>query len=88
MSQQFQFIDIIFLGIIVLLLINRLRSVLGTRPSSDNSSVNESDGSNVVEISDFRTLESATGSKMERDVSSETEFEENAEVVRNLKKIK
>ena len=89
MSQQFQFLDIIFLGIIVLLLINRLRSVLGTRPVSDDSVKNKQDSSGkVVEISEYRTLESTTGSKMEQDIAASGEFEENAEIVRNLKRIK
>jgi len=89
MSQQFQFLDIVFLGIVVLLLINRLRSVLGTRPSADNSVKNETDQpSKVVDISEYRTLESATGSKMEPDIAASSEFEENAEVVQDLKKIK
>ncbi|MBR1946213.1 MAG: Tim44 domain-containing protein [Alphaproteobacteria bacterium] len=89
MSQQFQFLDIVFLGIIVLLLINRLRSVLGTRPSSDNSVKSETEQSaKVLDISEYRTLESATGSKMEQDIAASTEFEEDSEVVQNLKKIK
>ncbi|MBR1777441.1 MAG: Tim44 domain-containing protein [Alphaproteobacteria bacterium] len=89
MSQQFQFLDIIFLGIVVLLLINRLRSVLGTRPSSDDPVKNETgQPSKVVNISEYRTLESTTGSKMEQDIEASTNFEENAEVVQNLRKIK
>ena len=51
--QQFQFTDIVFLGIIVLLLINRLRSVLGTRPEKDETR----QPSKVVDISEYRTLE-------------------------------
>lgn len=68
MSQQFQFLDIIFLGIIVLLLINRLRSVLGTRPSSDETVKNTetaqpaSSSDKIVDISEYRTIESAGGS--------------------------
>ena len=89
MSQQFQFLDIIFLGIVLLLLINRLRSVLGTRPSSDNQVKNETKPSGkVVEISEYRTVESATGSKLEQDIDASADFEEDAEVVRSLKKIK
>lgn len=89
MSQQFQFLDIVFLGIVVLLLINRLRSVLGTRPSGDNSVKSESaQPAKIVDISEYRTLESATGSKMEQDIAASTDFEEDAEIVRNLKKIK
>ena len=88
MSQQFQFLDIIFLGIVVLLLVNRLRSVLGTRPSADNPVKNETEEpAKIVDIS-YRTLESATGSKMEPDIAASSEFEEDAEVVQNLKKIK
>lgn len=91
MSQQFQFLDIIFLGIIVLLLINRLRSVLGTRPSVDDSAKNETkqpQQAKIVDISEYRTLESSTGSKMEQDIAASAGFEEDAEVVQNLKKIK
>ena len=89
MSQQFQFLDIVFLGIVVLLLINRLRSVLGTRPSSDSSVKSETGASaKVLDISEYRTLESATGSKMEQDIVASAEFEEDAEIVQNLKKIK
>ena len=89
MSQQFQFLDIIFLGIVVLLLVSRLRSVVGTRPSSDNSVKSETGeaSAKIVDIS-YRTLESATGSKMEPDIAASSEFEEDAEVVQNLKKIK
>ena len=89
MSQQLQFLDIVFLGIVVLLLINRLRSVLGTRPSADNPVKSETEQpAKVVDISEYRTLESATGSKMEPDIAASAGFEENAEVVQNLKKIK
>ena len=89
MFQQFQFLDIIFLGIVVLLLINRLRSVLGTRPSSDQPVKNENVFSpKVLDISEYRTLESETGSKMEPDMAAGAEFEEDAEIVQNLKKIK
>ena len=42
----------------------------------------------VVDISEYRTLESATGSKMEQDIAASTGFEEDSEIVRNLKKIK
>ena len=89
MSQQFQFLDIVFLGIVVLLLINRLRSVLGTRPSADRPVKRETvETSKVVDISEYRTLESSTGAKMEPDFAAEAGFEEDAEIVRNLKKIK
>lgn len=95
MSQQFQFLDIIFLGIIVLLLVNRLRSVLGTRPASDETSEkNESSKTSatsdkIVDISEYRTIESVGGAaKMEHDINSGGDFEEDAEVVQNLKKIK
>ena len=94
MSQQFQFLDIIFLGIIVLLLINRLRSVLGTRPSSDETVKNTetaqpaSSSDKIVDISEYRTIESGGSAKMEHDPTAGGEFEENAEVVQNLKKIK
>lgn len=88
MSQQFQFLDIVFLGIVVLLLINRLRSVLGTRPSADNSVSETGQPAKIVDISEYRTLESATGSKMEQDIAASAGFEEDAEIVQNLKKIK
>ena len=89
MSQQFQFLDIVFLGIIVLLLISRLRSVLGTRPASDDSVKNEASSfGKVVDISEYRTLESKTGAKMEPDIAAAAGFEESAEIVQNLKKIK
>lgn len=93
MSQQFQFLDIIFLGIIVLLLVNRLRSVLGTRPSSDetikNEPVSKTKNDNVLDISEYRTIENEGGSaKMEHDFEASADFEENSEVVQNLKKIK
>ncbi len=95
MSQQFQFLDIIFLGIIVLLLVNRLRSVLGTRPSSDEPAQNNEPAQTsaasdkIVDISEYRTIESAGGAaKMEHDLAASGDFEENAEVVQNLKKIK
>lgn len=96
MSQQFQFLDIVFLGIIVLLLVNRLRSVLGTRPSSDETVKNNettvqttSASDKIVDISEYRTIESAGGAaKMEHDPAAVGDFEENAEVVQNLKKIK
>lgn len=89
MSQQFQFLDIVFLGIIVLLLINRLRSVLGTRPTVDNSVKSETkQQTKIVDISEYRTLESTTGSKMEQDIAASAGFEEDAEIVQNLKKIK
>lgn len=89
MSQQFQFLDIIFLGIIVLLLVNRLRSVLGTRPSSDEPAQTSAASDKIVDISEYRTIESAGGAaKMEHDLAASGDFEENAEVVQNLKKIK
>ena len=82
MSQQFQFLDIIFLGIIVLLLINRLRSVLGTRPSSDESvdkTQQSSQNSKIVDISEYRTIENETGAKLEHDLSASAGFEEDSE---------
>ena len=96
MSQQFQFLDIIFLGIIILLLVNRLRSVLGTRPTSDeapekneSSKTSAAASDKIVDISEYRTIESVGGAaKMEHDTASDADFEENAEVVQNLKKIK
>ena len=89
MSQQFQFLDIVFLGIVVLLLINRLRNVLGTRPSADRPVKNEAgESAKVLDISEYRTLESTTGAKMEQDIAASAGFEEDAEIVQSLKKIK
>lgn len=82
--------DIVFLGIVVLLLVNRLRSVLGTRPPRGDDRKNDVAGQNrpnVVDISDYRTIESDNGAKMEFDPAAGA-FEEDAEVVKNLKKIK
>lgn len=81
--------DIVFLGIVVLLLVNRLRSVLGTRPPRDENRENAAaeNRPNVVDISDYRTIESDNGAKMEFDPAAGA-FEENAEVVKNLKQIK
>lgn len=91
MSQQFQFLDIIFLGIIVLLLVNRLRSVLGTRPTQEDpvKDTTAAKPSKIVDISEYRTLESSTGgAKLEHDLASSGNFEEDAEIIQNLKKIK
>lgn len=89
MSQQFQFWDIVFLGIVVLLLVNRLRSVLGTRPSADKSAGDRTvQSAKVVDISEYRTVESPNGSKLEQDIAASTGFDEDSEIVQNLKKIK
>ena len=89
MSQQFQFWDIVFLGIVVLLLVNRLRSVLGTRPSADKSAGDRTvQPAKVVDISEYRTVESPNGSKLEQDIAASTGFDEDSEIVQNLKKIK
>lgn len=89
MSQQFQFWDIVFLGIVVLLLVNRLRSVLGTRPSADKSADDRTvQSAKVVDISEYRTVESPNGSKLEQDIAASTGFDEDSEIVQNLKKIK
>ncbi len=90
MTQQFQFLDIIFLGIIVVLLINRLRSVLGTRPMSDENSVKSSPKplSKVVDISEYRTVENQKEVKLEQDFEMSGNFEENAEIINHLKEIK
>ena len=79
MSQQFQFLDIIFLGIIVLLLVNRLRSVLGTRPSTDETiksdPVPTTKNDKVVDISEYRTIENEGGSaKLEHDFEASADF--------------
>ena len=89
MSQQFQFMDIVFLGIVVLLLVNRLRSVLGTRPPRDENAKDAAENRpNVVDISDYRTIEGDNGAKMEFNPAAAGAFEEDAEVVKNLKRIK
>lgn len=56
MFQQAQFLDIIFLLILALFLIFRLRSVLGTRPESKNINEKNTPDLNVVDISDYRTV--------------------------------
>ncbi len=87
MSQQFQFTDIVFLAIVVLLLFNRLRGVLGTRPDRDDDAGRRS--STVVDIDDYRSIESADGAvKLEHDPDASGGFEQDAEVVKNLKEIK
>ncbi len=87
MSQQFQFTDIVFLAIVVLLLFNRLRGVLGTRPDRDDDAGRRS--STVVDIDDYRSIESADGAvKLEHDPDASAGFEQDAEVVKNLKEIK
>ena len=87
MSQQFQFTDIVFLAIVVLLLFNRLRGVLGTRPDRDDDAGRRS--STVVDIDDYRLIESADGAvKLEHDPDASGGFEQDAEVVKNLKEIK
>ena len=82
--QQFQFMDIVFLGIIVLLLINRLRSVLGTRPEKDET---PRSSSKVVDISEYRTLENSDV-RLEQDLSAAGDFEQDAEILQTLSKIK
>lgn len=82
--QQFQFMDIVFLGIIVLLLINRLRSVLGTRPEKDETP----QPSKVVDISEYRTLENNVEVRLEQDLSAAGDFEKDAEILQTLNKIK
>lgn len=89
MSQQFQFMDIVFLGIIVLLLVNRLRSVLGTRPADENPQNTQTQPSNkIVDISEYRTLESGNGVRLEQDLSAAGDFEKDAEIIQTLTKIK
>lgn len=53
MFQQTQFLDIVFLLIVALFLISRLRAVLGTRPEQTEE---REDDENVVDISDYRTV--------------------------------
>lgn len=81
--------DIVFLGIVVLLLVNRLRSVLGTRPPRDENAKDAAENRpNVVDISDYRTIEGDNGAKMKFNPAAADAFEEDAEVVKNLKRIK
>lgn len=89
MSQQPQFLDLIFLAIIVLLLIGRLRSVLGTRPDGDESKPEaEPRPSKIVDISEYRTLENNPEEKEEDDLLISPAFNEDSEIMHNLQKIK
>lgn len=67
--QQFQFIDLVFLGIVVLLLVGRLRSVLGTR--SERGEKSSPAKSKIVDISEYRTL------KNEEEDGFREDFDEN-----------
>lgn len=89
MSQEPQFLDLVFLAVIVLLLVLRLRSVLGTRPASEEKSFkpdeNKKDTSNVVDISEYRTVENVS------DGTETDDFEKTdntPEVIQSLKEIK
>ena len=69
--------DIVFLGIVVLLLVNRLRSVLGTRPPRDENAKDAAENRpNVVDISDYRTIEGDNGAKMKFDPAAAGAFED------------
>lgn len=63
MNESYQFIDLIFLGIIALMLIKRLLSVLGQSPEDENDSTaketskKEAEQDNVIDISSRRPLE-------------------------------
>ena len=87
MSQEPQFLDLVFLAVIVLLLVMRLRSVLGTRPSSDENErkPEERKPSAIVDISEYRTLENVPEPFNDTGVDKENET---PETVENLRKIK
>ena len=89
MSQEPQFLDLVFLAVIVLLLVLRLRSVLGTRPASEeknrNSVDNDRETSKIVDISECRTVENVS------DATEADNFEKTdntPEVIQSLRKIK
>lgn len=89
MSQEPQFLDLVFLAVIVLLLVLRLRSVLGTRPASEeknrNSVDNDRETSKIVDISEYRTVENVS------DATGADDFEKTdntPEVIQSLRKIK
>lgn len=89
MSQEPQFLDLVFLAVIVLLLVLRLRSVLGTRPASEeknrNSVDNDRETSKIVDISEYRTVENVS------DATGADNFEKTdntPEVIQSLRKIK
>lgn len=89
MSQEPQFLDLVFLAVIVLLLVLRLRSVLGTRPASEeknrNSVDNDRETSKIVDISEYRTVENVS------DATEADNFEKTdntPEVIQSLRKIK
>lgn len=86
MVQEPQFLDLAFLAVIVLLLVFRLRSVLGTRPTSGENDKTESENkefSKVVDISEYRTLENT----LERENASDAFKNEAPETFEGLKKI-
>lgn len=89
MSQEPQFLDLVFLAVIVLLLVLRLRSVLGTRPAPEeknrNSVDNDRETSKIVDISEYRTVENVS------DATEADNFEKTdntPEVIQSLRKIK
>ena len=89
MSQEPQFLNLVFLAVIVLLLVLRLRSVLGTRPASEeknrNSVDNDRETSKIVDISEYRTVENVS------DATEADNFEKTdntPEVIQSLRKIK
>lgn len=87
MSQEPQFLDLVFLAVIVLLLVMRLRSVLGTRPSSEeneNKTEERSPSSKIVDISEYRTVDNLPDSFDE----ALEKTEETSETVQILQKIK
>lgn len=89
MSQEPQFLDLVFLAVIVLLLVLRLRSVLGTRPASEeknrNSVDNDRETSKIVDISEYRTVENVSNAT-EADNFEKTD--NTPEVIQSLRKIK
>lgn len=87
MSQEPQFLDLVFLAVIVLLLVMRLRSVLGTRPSSDENErkPEERKPSAIVDISEYRTLENVPEPFNDTGVDKENETPETVEDLRKIK---
>lgn len=93
MSQTPQFLDIIFLAVIVLLLIGRLRSVLGTGATPEQTERKaEKKPSKIVDISEYRTLEDILEDQdkkqNEQDFSIEPAFKDDSEIMVSLRDIK
>lgn len=82
MSQQLQFMDIVFLGIVVLLLVIRLRGVLGTRPDNDVRKQNFK--SKIVDISEYRTVKNDSETQ---DIPVENITDKDEEVLKTVRRI-